>query len=114
MLDLGEVDDLVPLAVDRGLLQAEDGAVEVDVLPPGQFRMEAGADLQQAADAPAVLDLAGSGGGDAGEDLEQVALAGAVAADSVTTIPPQAGGQGSPRSPCQTLYGRLPSHQAVA
>ena len=43
--------------------------------------MEAGADLQQAADAPADLDLAGGGGGDAREDLEQGALAGAVAAD---------------------------------
>ena len=43
--------------------------------------MEAGADLQQAADAPADLDLAGGGGGDAREDLEPGALAGAVAAD---------------------------------
>jgi len=48
--------------------------------------MEAGANLQQAADAPAVLDLAGSGGGDAGEDLEQSALAGAVAADDVEDL----------------------------
>ncbi len=36
--------------------------------------MEAGADLQQAADAALDLDLAAGGGGDAGEDLEQGAF----------------------------------------
>ena len=43
--------------------------------------MEAGADLQQAAQAALDLDLAGGGGGDAREDLEEGALAGAVAAE---------------------------------
>ena len=86
MLDLGKVDDLIELAVDLGLLHAEDGAVEVDVLAPGEFGMEAGADLQQAADAALDLDLAAGGGGDAREDLEQGALAGAVAADDAEDL----------------------------
>ena len=85
-LDLGEVDDLVQLTIDLRLLHAEDGAVEIDVLPPGQLGMGAGADLQQAADAPADFDLAGGGGGDAREDLEQGALAGAVAADDAEDL----------------------------
>ena len=53
------------------LRHAQDRAVEVDVLAAGQLGVEAGADLQQAAD-PAV-DLGAPGGrlGDAGEDLEQ-------------------------------------------
>ena len=50
-LDLGERDDLVELARDLGALHAEDGAVQVDVLAPGQLRVKAGADLEQAADA---------------------------------------------------------------
>ena len=43
--------------------------------------MEAGADLQQAADPALDLDLATGGGGDPRQDLEQGAVAGAVAAD---------------------------------
>ena len=56
LLHLGEGHDLVELARDLGSVHAQDGAVEEDVLPPGQFGMKAGAHLQQAADAP--VDLA--------------------------------------------------------
>jgi hypothetical protein len=69
------------LARRLALAHAEDGAVEEDVLAAAQLRVEAGADLQQArrrgrgaAPRPRV-------GGDAREDLQQRALAGAVAAD---------------------------------
>ena len=48
--------------------------------------MEAGHHLQQAADAPLDLDLTGGGGGDAREDLEEGALAGAVAADDAEDL----------------------------
>ena len=49
-LDLGEGDDLVELARDLRPAHAEDRAVEVDVLAPGQLGVEAGADLEQRAD----------------------------------------------------------------
>ncbi len=48
--------------------------------------MKAGADLQQAADAPPHLDHTAGGGGDAREDLEQCALAGTVAPDDAQRI----------------------------
>ena len=51
LLDAGEVDDLVELPRDLAALHAEDRAVQEDVLAPGQLRVEAGADLEQAADA---------------------------------------------------------------
>src|SRR5262249_32495603 len=79
--DLGEGDDLVEPAMDLAPFHAEDGAIQIDILPAGQLRVEAGADFQQAADAARDLDLALGRLGDAGEDLEQRALAGAVAAD---------------------------------
>ena len=51
LLDPGEVDDLVELSPDLGAAHAEDGAVEIDVLAPGEFGMKAGADFEQAGDA---------------------------------------------------------------
>ena len=45
LLDAGEVDDLVELAVDLLGAHAQDGAVEVDVLAPGELGVEAGADF---------------------------------------------------------------------
>ena len=79
--DLGELDDVVELAPDLGARHAEDGAVQVDVLAAAELGVEARADLEQAADAAVDLDPALGRLGDAREDLEQGALAGAVAAD---------------------------------
>ena len=80
-LDPGELDDLVEALRDLAALHAEDRAVQVDVLAPGELRMEAGADLEQAPDAPADLDAPARRRGDAREHLQQRRLAGAVAAD---------------------------------
>src|SRR5262249_51714158 len=80
-LDLGELYDHVKLAGDLPAFHAEDGAVEVDVLAAGQLGVEAGADLQQAADAAGQLDLAARRLGDARQDLQERGFAGAVAAD---------------------------------
>jgi hypothetical protein len=80
-LDLGEGDDLVELAHDLVALHAEHGAVQKDVLASAQLRVEAGADLEQRADAAADARVAGRRLGDAREQLQQRALACAVAAD---------------------------------
>src|SRR5207245_10116130 len=58
----------------------------VDVLAAGQFGMKPGADLQQTADPPVKRDAAGGRLGDAREDLEERALAGAVAADQADDL----------------------------
>ncbi|MPM37999.1 hypothetical protein SDC9_84622 [bioreactor metagenome] len=77
----GELDDVVEAPTDLLASHAEQGAVEVDVLPTGELGVEAGADLEQAAHPAAQLDPPGGRGGDPGEDLQQSRLAGAVAAD---------------------------------
>jgi hypothetical protein len=41
--DLGEVDDLLDAGLHVGLAQAQHGGVHVDVLPPGEDGVEAGA-----------------------------------------------------------------------
>ncbi len=65
LIHLGEGDDLVEAAFDLGLAHAQDGAVEVDVLATSQFRVEAGADFQQAADAAVEDDPTARRRGDA-------------------------------------------------
>ena len=50
VLELRERDDLVEALADVRALQAEDRAVEVDVLAAGEVGMEAGAELEQRAD----------------------------------------------------------------
>ena len=86
LLDLGEGDDLVELAVDLTAGHPQDGAVEVDVLAARQFGVEARADLQQAADPSAQLHPAGRRLGDPREDLQQRRLPGAVAADDADDL----------------------------
>ena len=81
LLELRKGDDRVELADDLGAEHPEDGAVEEDVLPAGQVGMKAGADFEQARDAAVQLDIAFGRRGDARQNLEQRALAGAVGAD---------------------------------
>src|SRR5581483_1338309 len=64
-----------------GAAHAEDRAVEVDVLAPGQLGVEPGADLEQRADASADVDIALGRLRDPREDLQERRLAGAVTAD---------------------------------
>src|SRR5262249_2476358 len=85
-LDAGEVDDLVEAADDLGAAQPEDRPVEEDVLAARELRMEAGAHLEQAADAAMDLGAARRRRRDAREDLQQGALAGAVAADDADRL----------------------------
>ena len=48
LLDFGKIHDLIELAVDLGPFHSQDGAVQVDILTPGQFGMKARAHFQQA------------------------------------------------------------------
>src|SRR4051812_2856450 len=70
----GEVDDGIELAFDFLFPHAEDLAVEVDVFATGEFRMEAGADFEEAADASKQLHFAGGGFGDAREYFKERAF----------------------------------------
>ena len=81
-----EVHDLVELAGDFATAHAHDGAVHVDVLAAGHFRVESGAHFEEARDAALGADCAGSGGGHAAEQLEEGALAGAVPADDAHDV----------------------------
>ena len=85
-LDLGEGDDLVEFLADLGAAHAEDRTIQIDVLPPGQFGVKTGADLEQARDPAPERDPAGGRLGDAGKDFEQGRFAGAVAADDAEDL----------------------------
>ena len=76
-----EVHDFVELALDFRRRHPHDRPVHEDVLPAGHFGMEAGADLQERADAAARADDARRRGRHAGQEFQEGRLAGAVAAD---------------------------------
>ena len=50
LLDTSELDDLAKLALDLTALHSEDHAVEEDVLPTRELRMEPGTDFEQTSD----------------------------------------------------------------
>ena len=81
-----EVYDFVELAGDFRAAHAHDGAVHVDVLATGHFRVEPGAHFEEARDAALGADCAGGGGGHAAKQLEERALAGAITADDAHDV----------------------------
>jgi len=87
LLDLGKGHDLVELALHLGACHPQDRAVEVNVLPPGQLGVEAGAHLQQAGHPALDRHPPGARLGDAAQDLEQRTLARAVAPDNAHGFP---------------------------
>jgi hypothetical protein len=70
-LDFGKGDDLVEFPADFGAGHAEDRAVQIDVLAPGQLGMKSGADFEQAGDAPLYRDAAFARLRDARQDFKQ-------------------------------------------
>ena len=71
----GEVDDVIELGLDLLAAHPQDGAVEEDVLPPGELGVEARADLQHGGHTPPGGDGARVGSQDLGDALEQRGLA---------------------------------------
>src|SRR5205085_3123151 len=74
-------DDLVEPTLDFPLLQAEDRAVQVDVLSTRELGMEPDPDLEQRADAAVDVRVAVRRLRDPRENLQQRRLSGAVSAD---------------------------------
>ena len=85
----GVGDDAVVDGEGFGAREAVDRRVEEDVLLTGQLRMKTGAQLDHAADADTAAHQHLSAGWpvNAGDDLQQRALAGAVAADERDRLP---------------------------
>ena len=80
-VQFGEAHDVVEASADVTRGEAQDGAVQVDVLATGQFRVEAGTQLEERREATVDFRCALVGSEDSGQHLQQGALARAVAAD---------------------------------
>src|SRR5207245_3930927 len=70
LFNFGKGHDLVELPSDFASAHPENGAVEKDVLPPRQFGVKAGPDLQERPDAAVNLDTSLRGLGDPRQNLE--------------------------------------------
>src|ERR1035437_7616409 len=84
--DLGEALDVFVAFVDLAGGEAEDGAVEVDVVAAAEFGVEAGAQFEQRGDAAVDGHGAGVGMEDAGDHLEGGAFPGAVLTDNAESL----------------------------
>src|SRR6266849_1488814 len=80
-VEFGEGHDFIEFAGDFLPAHAQDGAAQIRVLPAGEFRVKTRADLEKTADAAMNFGPARSRPRDAGKNLEEGGLAGAVAAD---------------------------------
>src|SRR5437588_10425838 len=78
MPELRKVHDLVEAPADLGLRHPQDLAVQPDVLPGGEFGMNARAHLDEGGHPPAHPHLPTRRIADAGDELERGCLAGAV------------------------------------
>ena len=91
LANVGEGFDVGKAPGDFLSADAQDGAIEIDVLTSGELGVEARAQLQQRGHATTDGDLASSGRERAAQDLQQRALAGAVAADDTDGLTPAHG-----------------------
>ncbi len=80
IMQLGEVDDLVEMAVDELPGVSQESAVEVDVLARGKLHVEARAELDERRDIAAHDAFAFAGLQHSGDNLEHSRLAGTVGA----------------------------------
>ena len=107
-LDLGEGDDLVEFAVDLDLPHAQDGAVEIDILPARKLRMKARPHLKQRGDSSPQPDGALGRLCDPAEDLEQGRFARTIPADEPDDLPPLDVKRDIPQGPeCRGLRARI-------
>ena len=81
LLEPRELDDVVEAPIEVTFGEAEDRAVQVDVLASAQLHVEAGAEFEQRGQTADVRHAPALGTKDAGEALEQRALARAVRTD---------------------------------
>ena len=82
----GEFNDIVIHRVDLLTRETEQRAIQIHVLAAGQFRVETDAELDEGDQCAANGDIAFFRDVDAGDDLEQRRLAGAVSADDAEEI----------------------------
>ncbi len=73
-------------AVDLALRKSEDGGVEIDVVPAGEFGIETRPQLEEGGDASIDGDGSGRRLENAGHELESGAFAGAVLADNAEDL----------------------------
>ena len=81
LADIGEGGDIIKAPGHLFARDAEDRAVEKDILAAGKLGVEAAAELEQRRNAPTHIDAALAGGQCTGDHLQQRALAATIAAD---------------------------------
>ena len=85
-LDLGESDDFVELPADLCTRHSENGAIEKDVFPAGEFGVKAGPDFQQTRHPATNADATFRWLGNSAKDFQQSGFSRAVAANDAHNV----------------------------
>ena len=83
----GERDNLIEPGSDLTFFHTHDCPIEEDVLPPGEFGVESGADLEKRRDAPPQTDASTGGLCDTGQDFEKSGLPCTIASNDPEDLP---------------------------
>ena len=81
LFDFGEINDRVEVSIDFRLFHSQNRAAQEDVFATSEFGMKTCSDLEQASNAAADSGETGRRLGDARENPQQRAFAGAVVSD---------------------------------
>ena len=86
LLHFGEGHNLIELAIDLGFFHAKKRAVQIDILPAGQFVMKTNSNFEQAADSSPKMHDAFGGSGDLCQYFQERGFPGAVSSDNANRL----------------------------
>ena len=86
--DIRKSDDVIVFGVDFFLGQTQNGRIEIDVFPPGEFGVEPASQLQQSRNPSFAFHTSRGRGQRSRDDLEQRTFSRAIAADDPDALAP--------------------------
>ncbi len=111
--DVGEGENAIEAGIHLVLAQAQDRGIQIDVLAPGEFGIEAASQLQQCRHTPLHLDAALGRGQRAGDHLQERRFSRTVATDEADRLAAAHLQIGAAQGPEFAIVAARTAHQAL-